>query len=96
MSKREAYLAHMEKQLDEWKEKIEPLLAESEQWEVRLKRQYETNIEVLHTKRKEALALLLDLRQANDENWEPLKAKTDAAWEVLKEMTGRLRTVKKK
>ncbi|WP_323001341.1 hypothetical protein [Denitromonas sp.] len=96
MSKRETYLAQMEKQLGEWKEKIEPLLAEAEQWEVRVKQQYETNIESLHTQRKEALAHLAELRQANDENWEALQARTDAAWEALKEMTERLRTVKKK
>lgn len=96
MSKREDYLALMEKQLGEWKEQIEPLLAEAEQWEVRVKRQYETNIETLHTKRKEALQHLSDLQQANDENWEQIKTNTDATWEALKEMTERLRTVKKK
>ncbi|MCZ4304778.1 hypothetical protein O4G98_08525 [Zoogloeaceae bacterium G21618-S1] len=96
MNKREEYLALMEKQLGEWKEKIEPLLAEAEQWEVRVKRQYEANIEALHAKRKEALQHLSDLRQANDENWAQIKSNTDASWEALKEMTERLRTVKKK
>jgi uncharacterized protein YktB (UPF0637 family) len=96
MNKREEYLALMEKQLGEWKEKIEPLLAEAEQWEVRVKRQYEANIEALHAKRKEALQHLSDLRQANDESWAQIKSNTDASWEALKEMTERLRTVKKK
>lgn len=96
MGKREEYQNLMEKQLNEWKSKTEPLKAASEQWEAQAKAQYDKNLELVQAKRAEAWENLAKMKSAGDDAWEQLKGNMDKAWEDLKTSTERLSTAPKK
>lgn len=96
MSKREEYLALMEKQLNEWKAKTEPLKASAEQWEAQMKAQYEKNLEALQAKRDEAWENLSTLKSASDDAWDQVKANMDKTWEDLKASTEKITSLHKK
>ena len=96
MGKREEYQTLMEKQMNDWKSKMEPLKAASAQWEVQAKAQYDKNLELVEAKRTEAWENLTKMKSAGDDAWEQLKVKMDKSWEDLKTTTERLSTTPKK
>jgi hypothetical protein len=96
MGKREEYQTFMEKQLNEWKSKTDPLKVAAGQWEAQAKAQYEKNLELLKAQREEAWSNLSKMKSAGDDAWEQLKVQTDKAWEDLKSTTEKLTSQAKK
>ena len=96
MGKREEYQTLMEKQMNDWKSKMEPLKAASAQWEVQAKAQYDKNLALVEAKRTEAWENLAKMKSAGDDAWEQFKVNMDKSWEDLKATTERLSATPKK
>lgn len=85
MSNRDAYVAKLKAQLDQWNAEIDKLEAKGRELQADTQVSYNEKLENLRTRRDEATAKLKELQTASEGAWEDLKAGTEMAWDSLRE-----------
>jgi hypothetical protein len=93
---REDYQALMEKQLKEWSLQTERFKAAAGQMEEHAKAQYESNLQLLHTKQQEAWDSFRKMKDASEDAWEKFKANLDKTGAQFKDAAERMTTQFKK
>ncbi len=83
MSMKEAYQKKLEAQLVEWSLEIDKLKAKADKAEADAQLEYYKHIEELRTTQEAAHSKLAELKEANDDAWEDIKAGVDNAWDSL-------------
>jgi DNA repair ATPase RecN len=84
MSKRDAFIASLKAQLDEWSEDLRKLEARVGKAETGVADKYRHAIAELHEKRAAAEAKLEALRHSSEETWEDHKDDAERIWTAFK------------
>lgn len=92
MSTRDAYVAKIKAQIDQWNAEIEKYQAQARQAAADVKIEYEEQIADLKGRRDALEERLAALQQAGDEAWEELKDGAEKALMSLKEALARARS----
>ena len=95
MNKKEIYHQNLQAQLNEWSEQTDKLRAKADKAGADAQLEYNKHIEELRSSQQAAIIKLAELKDANDDAWEDLKAGMDSAWssigKTLKSATSRYR-----
>jgi hypothetical protein len=83
---KDAYVAKMEAQLNEWGAKLKELKAKAEKAAAQGRIEYQQKLQQLRTqeKQEDARRKLEELKMAGEERWEALKKGVEGAWNELK------------
>ncbi len=92
MSNRDAYVAKLKAQIDEWNAQLDRFEAQAKQTGENAKLSYDEQIKALHQQRELAKARFAEIQAASDEAWEDIKQGVDIAWTAFKEGLDRARS----
>jgi hypothetical protein len=82
-SMKDAYIAKLQAQLDEWGTEIDKLKAKADKAGADARIEYQSQIEDLRSMQATASQKLTELKEANLHTWESLKEGAEHAWNSL-------------
>lgn len=82
-SMKDAYIAKLQAQLDEWGTEIDKLKAKADKAGADAQIQYHKQIEDLRSMQATANQKLVELKEANQHTWESLKEGAENTWNSL-------------
>lgn len=88
---KDAYVAKLKTQLDEWSEDIDVLEVRVRNADERLRLKYESQLALLKVKRDEAKVKLIELQKSTGEAWQELRKGSDEAWDSIKKAVAEAR-----
>lgn len=83
MSKKESYQKKLQAQLDEWSAETDKLRAKADKAGADAQLEYNKQIEELRSMQQAAIIKMAELKDANDDAWEDLRAGMDSAWNSI-------------
>ncbi len=81
METKDAYVAKLKTQIDEWSAEIDKLEAKAK----KTREDYETQIKALRQKYDSAKARITEIQQASEASWKDLKQGVESAWSAFKQ-----------
>lgn len=88
MNARDSYRYRMSRQLSDWRTTYDSLVSRSMRGNYRTRYHASRCFDLLHERRYQVFRSLDELKYAGDDGWEPIRRRTDAAWEALRAATG--------
>ena len=89
MSEKDAYVAKLKAQLDEWNADVKKWEAKARDAQADLRVEYEKQLEVFRRQRDQAMEQLQKVQSAADEAWLELVRGADEAWTKAREAFAR-------
>jgi len=84
METNDTYKQRMNTLLTKWNDQINLLYAKAENAESDAQLKYVEQLDVLHTKRREATKMIQELENTSGEAWEEVKMTTATVWDNLR------------
>jgi hypothetical protein len=85
MTKRDEYVAHAKRQLDDWNADMDVLDTKVQEAADGAKEKYRAQLVVLRAKRHEGEKTLAAIKSASEDSWEHLKSETENVLKALKD-----------
>ncbi len=80
MKTKKEYIESLASELNEWSDKIDHLITNSETTTAELKQRYIEQLNVLRTKELTAIDKIKELEEASGDAWETVKVTADKIW----------------
>lgn len=82
---KDAYIAKLKLQLDEWSAEIDAMEAKAKQADAELKAKYRDKTEELRYQKTLAQGRIIALQEAADDAWEELRNGSESVWTTIKQ-----------
>jgi len=92
MSTRDAYIAKLKAQLDEWNAEVKKWEAKAKGAQADVRIEYEKQLAVFHQQRDQAMRQMQQVQKAAGDAWQDLMRGTDDAWAKADEAFAKARS----
>jgi len=92
MSTRDAYIAKLKAQLDEWNAEVKKWEAKAKGAQADVRIEYEKQLAVFHQQRDQAMRQMQQVQKAAGDAWQDLMRGTDDAWAKAHEAFAKARS----